>query len=113
MDDVFIVKLADGSRYLIDSAFMFVFSKPSEAAIESFLAKAAKARFPIAMSGRRRAKNPPRGFNVDHNRIVIGRGLEDLEKAKDAIRAWKVFDFDWVNLVHSGRAQSKKAAKLR
>ncbi|MEZ5423265.1 MAG: DUF1990 domain-containing protein [Pyrinomonadaceae bacterium] len=79
---------------------MFVFSKPSEAAIESFLAKAAKSTFSYRDVGAT-AGEPPQGFNVDHNRIVIGRGLEDLEKAKDAIRAWKMFDFDWVNLVHS------------
>jgi len=79
---------------------MFLISKPSVAAVDNFLANAAKSTFSYSDVGAT-AGEPPQGFNVDHNRIAIGRGLEDFEKAKDAIRAWKMFDFDWVSLVHS------------
>lgn len=79
---------------------MFLLSRPSEAAVETFLAQAAKSSFSYADVGAT-AGEPPPGFNVDHNRIMIGHGLEDFEKAKDAVRSWKMFDFDWVNLVHT------------
>lgn len=77
---------------------MFLISKPTDAAISDFLAKAAKSTFSYAEVGATNGE-PPRGFNVDHNRIVIGRGLEDFARAKDAIRSWKMFDLGWVRLV--------------
>lgn len=79
---------------------MFLISKPTDAAISAFLAKIANSTFSYSDVGATNGE-PPRGFNVDHNRIVIGRGLDDLEKAKDAIRSWKMFDFDWVKLVRT------------
>ena len=40
----------------------------------------------------------PAGFNVDHNRIVIGSGESDFERAKTAIRNWEMFNFSWTKL---------------
>ena len=37
-------------------------------------------------------------FNVDHNRIRIGHGDDEWEKAKEAVRDWKMFDMQWVSL---------------
>ncbi|HMM80674.1 MAG TPA: DUF1990 domain-containing protein [Pyrinomonadaceae bacterium] len=78
---------------------MFLISKPTEAAISAFLAKAAKSTFSYADVGATRGEIPPEGFNVDHNRKIIGRGPDDFEKAKGAIRSWKMFDLGWVRLV--------------
>lgn len=37
-------------------------------------------------------------YTIDHNRIVIGNGSSDFELAKEAIRQWKMFDFNWLEL---------------
>ncbi len=41
---------------------------------------------------------PPEGYNIDHNRTMIGHGNKDWERAKDSIRSWKMFDLGWVEL---------------
>lgn len=38
------------------------------------------------------------GYRVDHNRILIGHGLDRFEDAKGAIDDWKMFDLDWTEL---------------
>lgn len=79
---------------------MFLPVKPDEASIDKFLAKAAGSEFSYLDVGAT-ATEPPAGFDVDHNRIVLGKGLADFERAKQAIREWKMFDLGWVNLVRS------------
>ena len=79
---------------------MFLISEPTDAAISDFLAKSAKSAFSYADVGATRGETPS-GFNLDHNRVMIGRGPDDFEHAKDAIRSWKMFDFDWVKLVRN------------
>ncbi len=79
---------------------MFLPTKPSDAAIEKFLLRASSDTFSYDDVGATRSK-PPAGFDVDHNRQLIGNGREDFEKAKDAIRSWKMFDFPWVRLAYT------------
>ena len=79
---------------------MFVLSEPTDAVIAEFLRKAAKSTFSYTDVGATRGETPS-GFNLDHNRVMIGRGPDDFEQAKDAIRSWKMFDFDWVKLVRN------------
>lgn len=38
----------------------------------------------------------PQGYAVDHNRILLGRGLKTFERAKQAIQQWKMFEIDWI-----------------
>ena len=40
----------------------------------------------------------PPTYNIDHNHIVIGNGESAFEKAKQAIRDWKMFDMPWVEI---------------
>jgi len=42
--------------------------------------------------------SPPDGYTLDHNRIRLGEGDKVWQQAKDAIRNWKMFDLDWVEL---------------
>lgn len=42
----------------------------------------------------------PSGYNIDHNRIKLGMGLEAFERAKIAVRGWKMFEMSWVKLFH-------------
>lgn len=84
---------------------MFHLTKPDRPAIEAFLSLAAKHDFsyPYISKTRKRfsrsRKRPDtRSYNIDHNRIITGQGDEDWQRAKDAVRNWKMFDFPWVEL---------------
>jgi uncharacterized protein (UPF0548 family) len=44
------------------------------------------------------ATSAPTGYNVDHNRIQLGKGEDTWQRAVNAIRAWKMFSMPWVSL---------------
>jgi uncharacterized protein (UPF0548 family) len=44
------------------------------------------------------ARAAPTGYNVDHNRIQLGKGEDTWQRAANAIRAWKMFSMPWVSL---------------
>ena len=84
---------------------MFLFSKPSRQTIDDFLASVRESNFTYPCIGKTKdgfKRSPKRkdtmSYNVDHNVKVIGRGEGDFEKAKDAIREWKMFDIPWVQI---------------
>ena len=37
----------------------------------------------------------PAGYDLDHNRILLGQGAVAFEAAKEAIRSWKMFPGGW------------------
>ncbi len=76
---------------------MFSISRPDRDDIDAFLAAAAFDALSYADAGASLSL-PPNGYTVDHNRIKLGEGIPDWERAKQAIRSWKMFDFDWVEL---------------
>src|SRR5437763_17092019 len=76
---------------------MFLLSKPDPAAMRSFLESQRGQPFSYPEAGASRAAAPP-GYNIDHNRIRLGHGRETLSKASVAIRDWKMFDFDWIEI---------------
>ncbi len=76
---------------------MFLFSRPTEAAIRSFLAAQRDQRFSYADVGTSR-DHAPNGYTVDHNRIQLGYGTAVYERATDAIRSWKMFEMPWIEL---------------
>jgi uncharacterized protein (UPF0548 family) len=43
-------------------------------------------------------RGAPGGFNVDHNRVRLGEGVDTFARAKHALRAWRMFDLGWVRL---------------
>jgi uncharacterized protein (UPF0548 family) len=73
---------------------MFLLTKPSNATIDQFLAIASRSDLTCPHIGASDSEPPP-GYIVDHNRIELGR---DWEAAKKAIREWRMFDFDWVDI---------------
>src|SRR3982750_4492638 len=76
---------------------MFILTKPDDVLIQDFVDKCENADFSYgAVGGTKTA--PPVGYDVDHNRRLLGRGIGDFEAAKRAIDKWKMFDFDWVRL---------------
>ena len=76
---------------------MFLLTKPNKKTIQAFLDRCADDGFSYKEIGDSRTGSPPQ-YNTDHNRIHIGNGLEHFEKAKAAIRSWKMFDMPWAEL---------------
>lgn len=76
---------------------MFSFRKPKPAEIKSFLNRCESDTLSYTEVGAT-AGVPPSGYNIDHNRIRLGEGTRAFETAKESIRRWKMFDFEWINL---------------
>jgi uncharacterized protein (UPF0548 family) len=76
---------------------MFFFKKPSPESIREFLAAQKQQQFSYAHLGASRTMAPS-GYILDHNRIRLGEGRFAFERAKDAIKHWKMFDIPWLEL---------------
>jgi uncharacterized protein (UPF0548 family) len=79
---------------------MFLLLRPNEKQIEGFLRARENDHFSYPEVGATSGTSAPSGYNVDHNRQLLGRSDEDFERAKQAIRQWKMFDFPWVRLCY-------------
>ena len=76
---------------------MFSVSKPVRDIIVAFIAAQKMLPFSYPEVGCTR-QSPPAGYKVDHNRIRLGQGANIFERAKNAVRQWKVFDVPWIEL---------------
>jgi uncharacterized protein (UPF0548 family) len=76
---------------------MFRLTRPSAAEIAAFRRAQAALTLSYADVGMTRGQ-APRGFVTDHHRVVLGRGEWAWERAKSALRAWRMFDLGWVEL---------------
>jgi len=76
---------------------MFCRSKPTRSTIDAFLGAQQTQNFSYAEVGASR-KEAPSAYTVDHNRILLGQGARIFERAKLAIREWKMFDIPWIQL---------------
>jgi uncharacterized protein (UPF0548 family) len=76
---------------------MLCWSKPSEETINTFLCAQQRESFSYPEVGSSRHQAPD-GYNVDHNRIRLGEGADTWERAKSAIRKWKMFEMPWIQL---------------
>jgi uncharacterized protein (UPF0548 family) len=65
---------------------------PDDRTVREFLAKAERSSYSYPHVGMTREAARPPGYNVDHNRVELGRGPVTWEKAKEAIRSWKMFE---------------------
>lgn len=79
---------------------MFLLTKPTAESVNRFLSRAAGTAFSYPDVGATRSGESidESVYNIDHNQIVIGNGPEAFEKAKDALRCWRMFDMPWVDL---------------
>lgn len=76
---------------------MFLTHKPSERQIKTFIS--AQHEKPFSYSPAGITRNPPAsGYNIDHNRVQLGSGLQCFTNAIAAIQKWKMFDISWVHL---------------
>ena len=76
---------------------MFSLFKPSSDIVRTFLAKQKDRQVSYRRVGASRATAPD-GYVVDHNRIQLGVGSAVFERAKNAVRRWKMFDMNWLEL---------------
>jgi uncharacterized protein (UPF0548 family) len=76
---------------------MFSPSKPSPDIIHAFLVAQKDQQFSYDFVGASRATAPD-GYVIDHNRVPLGVGSAVFERAKDAIRQWKMFEMGWLEL---------------
>jgi uncharacterized protein (UPF0548 family) len=76
---------------------MFSLSRPLRNTIHAFISAQQSQKLSYAEIGSSQ-QGAPRGYTVDHNRIKLGEGVETFERAKRAIRQWKMFDMTWVDL---------------
>jgi uncharacterized protein (UPF0548 family) len=76
---------------------MFCLTKPDPDFIRAFLSGQKGKPYSCEKVGRSR-ENPPEGFTIDHNRILLGKGMDVFDRAKRAIQEWKMFDMPWISL---------------
>src|SRR4030095_5896310 len=79
---------------------MFLFSQPSRENIEQFLQQRESDVFSYQEVGGTRAEPFPAGYDIDHNRVQLGRGVDDFDRAKKAIRGWQMFKVPGLELIH-------------
>lgn len=80
---------------------MFLLTKPTKPTIQQFINDSRNSELSYPEINATRGEERPVGYNIDHNRIRLGSGLGDFEKAKNAIAGWKMFDMKWVRLCHA------------
>jgi uncharacterized protein (UPF0548 family) len=81
---------------------MFLLQEPSVAAAEEFIDSQRRRPFSYEEVGASRVRAPA-GYNVDHNRVRLGRGEEAFARAVAAVRAWEMFRLGWCR-VHPAAA---------
>src|SRR5580704_13828787 len=88
---------------------MFCFTRPSPEAVCEFLAAQKHQQFSYGHVGASRTEAPS-GYVVDHHRIQLGEGRIAFERARNAIKQWKMFEMTWLELF-SPSLQSRKARR--
>jgi uncharacterized protein (UPF0548 family) len=76
---------------------MFLFRRPSQDDLRRFVAAQATLPFSYPDVGATRG-DPPAGYTVDHNRVRLGAGRGAFERAVAALRGWRMFGIDGVEL---------------
>lgn len=79
---------------------MFFLRRPSPQALERFLQLAKQDSFSYEEVGHTLRGSFPSGFNVDRNRVLLGHGAAVFERAKAALGTWRMFELNWVELLH-------------
>jgi uncharacterized protein (UPF0548 family) len=80
---------------------VFTPARPSNDRIARFRAEQGALDFAYAYVGSTRGAAPI-GMQRDEHRTVLGTGDAAWARARAAVRTWRMFDFDWVELHDSG-----------
>jgi uncharacterized protein (UPF0548 family) len=76
---------------------VFSLTAPTEDEVRRFISKQKDSSFSYPDVGAS-ATAVPAGYNLDHNRVQLGRGENTWQRALEAIRAWRMFSMPWVKL---------------
>jgi uncharacterized protein (UPF0548 family) len=76
---------------------MFSLTAPSEDEVRRFISKQSDSGFSYPEVGTS-AATMPAGYNIDHNRVELGRGAGTWRRATEAIRSWQMFSMPWVTI---------------
>lgn len=76
---------------------MFLMRRPSEAGIGEAVASQATAGFSYPEAGATQGHAPP-GYRLRQQSFELGRGPGVFERAKQAIREWRMFDMEWIEI---------------
>ena len=74
---------------------MISLQKPSAAQVDAFLSRVRAHGFSYSDVGATLGKIPV-GYTIDHNRIMLGRGVAAFRTASTALQRWQMFDLGWV-----------------
>lgn len=75
---------------------MFLIQRPSAAQIERFLIES--RGLPLSYDHPGLIAHPPPRMHVDEQTVTLGHGVAAFAAARDALRAWKQFEFGWVEV---------------
>jgi len=89
--------MAVAGTAMIAVSQMFLARKPSEARIRGVVASQAAAGFSYPEAGATQEHAPP-GYCLRQQSFELGRGPGVFERAKQAIREWRMFDIGWIEL---------------
>ena len=76
---------------------VFLVTEPDEKFVHRFLERQRNTPFSYPEVGAS-CVAAPRGYTVDHNRVLLGTGTGAFSRAVAAIDSWRMFDLDWVEL---------------
>ena len=77
---------------------MFLLRRPPFERVAAFRTAQGDLPFSYRQVGSTRGALPP-GMRRDHHRVVLGTGNATWERARAAVRAWRMFELGWVELV--------------
>ena len=86
---------------------MFTLTEPTESDIAKFVSEQSHLPLSYAEVGATQVALSdqtvtPHGYNVDHNRVQLGRGAAVYERAVTALKQWRQFELGWVSVVPRG-----------
>jgi len=86
---------------------MFALTEPTESDIAKFVSEQSQLPFSYSEVGATQVALSdqavtPRGYNVDHNRVQLGRGADVYTRAVAALKQWRQFDLGWVSIAPRG-----------
>lgn len=76
---------------------MFLAHRPNDDQVREVLVRQRDQPFSYPSAGVA-GQVAPRGYEIDHNRIKLGEGLQTFTKAVEAIKRWEMFDIGWLHL---------------
>src|SRR5215469_16392931 len=83
--------------------------KPNDEELKRFLEAQTAEPFTYREVGQS-CDGSPVGYNVDHNRVKLGRGRAAFGAACDALSRWRMFPAPWTEIWPAGAKQEPGAA---